>query len=76
MVQLHVVAVVYALPFGPPEIDSKYLAQFEILKTYIFVEKAILLCTRKGEKMYLFIIPHHTPPYFKINLQNNHTSGD
>ena len=26
--------------------------------------------------MYISIFPHHTPSYCKINLQNNHTSGD
>ena len=26
--------------------------------------------------MYISIFPRHTPSYCKINLQNNHTSGD
>ena len=28
------------------------------------------------KKCICLFIPHHTPLYFKINLQNNHTSGD
>ena len=36
-------------------------------------ERQYYYVPEKMEKMYLSIFPHHT---FKINLQNNHISGD